>query len=511
MIRLSNITKTFGARTLFKNLNFHFPSNARVALVGTNGAGKTTLLNIMCGFEDRDEGEIICPRGVKLGYLPQQPNPNPASTLLSECMQGAIEICALMREREELLNKMSADFTSELYEKYEAAEQRFVELEGYKIEDTAKTLLLGLGFKEEQLDKPVTFLSGGWRMRLELAKILLNAPDVLILDEPTNHLDLPSIRWFEEYLQSFRGTVIFVSHDRDLLNNLATHVLHLRHGKLDAYTGNFTQFLDAFELKQEQNSHTLKHLKNQYEHVESFVNRFRGKPSKAAQVRSRLKMLARLRAVEESVEVEEMDKAMPLELTLKQKSGTEVLKIEDLSIGYDQPLLSKFHLKMQRGEKVAITGANGKGKSTLIKVLAGKLDPLAGNLNYGHNVLLGYVPQEAEEILDLKKTILENVQDAKPSASQFEVRKLLGSVGLSGDNVFKPTHLISGGEKSRTALCCILINHPNLLILDEPTNHLDLSMVEVLGNALSEFEGTVIFISHNRAFIETVATKVIEL
>lgn len=511
MIRLSKITKIYGARTLFKDLTFHFPENARVALVGSNGAGKTTLLNIMCGFEEKDGGDIICPRGVKLGYLPQYTNPAPASTLLQECMDGALELTDLIVKREETLRQMSEDFTTELYELYEKFEARFNELDGYKLEAMAQEFLLGFGFKEEQLTQDVTSLSGGWRMRLELARILINQPDVLILDEPTNHLDLPSITWFEGYLKNFKGTVIFVSHDLDLLNHLATHILHLRQGKIDSYVGNYDKFLDAFELKQEQGSHALKHLRNRFDEVESFVNRFRGKASKAKQVQSRLKMLARMRMTEESVQVEGMEKAMPLEIPLKQRSGIEVFKLEEGVIGYEKPLLKNLHLKMQRGEKLAITGANGKGKSTLIKVLAGKMAPLQGTLSWGHNVVVGYVPQEPEEILDMKKTMLENVQDANFGASPFEARRLLGSIGLSGDNVFKPVSILSGGERNRTALCCVLIKQPNVLILDEPTNHLDLSMVEILATALADFEGSVIFVSHNRSFNETVATRVLEL
>lgn len=511
MIRLSQLTKTYGARTLFKGLTYHFPENGRVALVGSNGAGKTTLLNIICGYEDRDSGDIICPKGVQLGYLPQYPNPAPASTLLQECMDGARELTDLIARRETCLVAMGENFTSEIYEEFETLEARFVELEGYKLEAMAREFLLGFGFKEEQLEQPVTSLSGGWRMRLELARILINQPDVLVLDEPTNHLDLPSIRWFENYLKTFRGTVIFVSHDLDLLNHLATHILHLRQGKIDGYVGNYEQFLDAFELKQEQGSQALKNLKNRYEEVESFVNRFRGQASKAKQVQSRLKMLSRIRMVEDNVQVEEMDRAMPLEIPLKQRTGVEIFKMEESFIGYDKPLIKDLHLRMARGEKLAITGANGKGKSTLIKVLAGKLKPLSGTLSFGHNVMLGYVPQEPEEILDLNKTMLENVQEANMGASQFDARKLLGSVGLSGDNVFKPVSILSGGERNRTALCCVLIQQPNVLILDEPTNHLDISMVGVLANALAEFEGSVIFVSHNRSFNETVATRVLEL
>ncbi len=511
MIRLSQVTKTYGARTLFKNLSFHFPENARVALIGSNGAGKTTLLNIICGYEDKDDGDIICPKNVTLGYLPQYPNTHPADNILQECMNGAIEVTHLLQEKERCLSDMAENFTSDLYEEFEQIESRIVELEGYKLEAMAEEFLLGFGFKPEQLEQPVTSLSGGWRMRLELARILINQPSVLILDEPTNHLDLPSIKWFEKYLQTFRGTVIFVSHDLDLLNHLATHILHLRNGKIDSYVGNYNQFLDAFELKQEQGSNALKHLKQRYDQVESFVNKFRGKASKAKQVQSRLKMLARMRMVEDSIEVEEMDRALPLEIPLKQRSGIEVLKIENASIGYEQPLLKKFNLKLNRGEKLAIIGTNGKGKSTLIKTIAGKINLLEGTLHFGHNVQIGYVPQEPDEILDFKRTMLENVQSYSPQASQFEVRRLLGSVGLSGDNVFKPISILSGGERNRTALCCILIQNPNVLVLDEPTNHLDLSMVEVLANALEEFEGTVIFVSHNRSFNETVASRTLEL
>ena len=511
MIALNKIYKTFGDRVLFNHISLHCPEGAKVALVGNNGAGKTSLLNIICGFDQSFDGTITCPKELRLGYLPQHPNISPASSVFDEALSGAVTVNTIQRDRDAALEAMGIDFSQELYDQYEFLEQRFVALNGYRLEEDTRDILRGLGFSEDNWEKNPATLSGGWRMRLELAKILLNQPNFLILDEPTNHLDLPSIEWFELYLKSFKGTILFVSHDQDLLNRLSTHTAHLRQGMLTLHKGNFEHFLEAFELQQSQNSHKAKHFKQQMEHIQSFVDRFRYKPSKAKQVQSRLKMLTRIKVMEDDMSFESMDDTMGLSLKNPTPSGKDVITVKDLVIGYSEPLTRPMNLSVQRGQKIAILGANGLGKSTLLRTFLGEQPALNGTANFGHNVKYGYFAQEHLEGLDETQTILDNVLLSAPHLKDVEARRLLGSLGLVRDDVFKTVKLLSGGEKSRTALACMLSKAPNTLFLDEPTNHLDISATEVLAQALSDFEGTVIFISHNRRFIQSVATHILYL
>lgn len=513
MIILKNISKSYGPKQLFKDLSYNCPSQERIALVGNNGMGKTTLLNVLCGFEHDYDGELIIPESVRLGYLPQIMSPLHEDSIIEEALAGAKELNTIIAERDKLLANMEADHSPEVLERYDYLEQRFNALDGYRIEEDAIEILLGLGFVEDQLLNPVDSLSGGWRMRLEFAKMLLNRPNFLILDEPTNHLDLPSIEWFENYLKQFKGTILFVSHDKDLLNRLATHILHLRGGELTPYKGNFDAFLEAFTLKQEQNTSMAKQIERQYQHIQKTVDRFRYKASKAKMVQDRLKTLTKLNVMRESMEFETLDGTMQLKLTPVIQPGRVVAHAKDISVGYstEKPLIKHLSLTIERGWRIAILGKNGLGKTTLLKTLLGNIAPLAGECHLGHNVVPGYFAQEGIDGLDTEKTIMENINRVSPEAQEHQLRSLLGSLGLSGDDVFKKVGVLSGGEKSRIALACLLAKKPNVLFLDEPTNHLDLYACENLANALCDYEGTVIFVSHNRAFIHEVATHTIHL
>lgn len=507
MIILNNISKSYGPKILFKDANYNMPENGRIALIGNNGAGKTSLLNILCEFDKDYDGEIIKPKRVKLGYLPQIVNPSPKDSLIEEALDGAKELNSVIALRDEILARITEGTQSdEDLDKYDYLEDRFNSLGGYRIKEDAKEILIGLGFKEEQMEEGVDSFSGGWRMRIEFAKMLLDNPNFLILDEPTNHLDLPSIEWFENYLKKFQGTILFVSHDKDLLNRLSTHILHLKGGKLTSYTGNFDKFLDAFTLKQDQNSHAAKHLKLQYEHIEKFVNRFRARPTKARQVQSRLKTLAKIRAMEDCLDFDQMEDTMSLKLDNPNPSGKLVIKLDKLYVGYEKPILKPLSFSIERGQKIAILGMNGLGKSTILKTIIGKLNSLGGEITWGHKINYGYFAQEHLEGLDEKQTILQNVLNSESSMKEVEARSLLGALGLKGDEVLKKISVLSGGEKSRTALACMLAKKPNVLLLDEPTNHLDLSACENLAEALDEYTGTVIFVSHNRSFINGLAT-----
>lgn len=508
MILLQDILKKYADRVVLNHVSYHFPAQGRIALVGNNGAGKTTLLNILSQLDEADDGKIIRPNQCVLGYLPQEPNPNPQETVLEECLTGAHALFALKQQLDAVLLRMEQEYTDEVYEAYEKLETTFRHQGGYELEANAKGILVGLGFSQQLFDSSPTLLSGGWRMRLELAKLLLNNPDFLILDEPTNHLDLPSLIWLENYLQTFRGTLLLVSHDKDLLNRLATSILHLQKGHLTAYKGNFDAFLAQHELQSSQAQQAVKNLQKQYDHVEKFVDRFRAKASKAGQVSSRLKMMGRLKSLQESYNQEEDTTEISIRLSLKQKSGLQVLSLTKCHIGYDTVLSKNLSLTVRRGQRIAIIGANGIGKSTLLKSIVDLVPLKGGEKEWGHNVQIGYYAQDQLDQLDPNKTALENVLNTNFAFSEQRARSLLGAFLFKGQDVFKPLKVLSGGEKSRVGLSCLLAQEANFLLMDEPTNHLDMLSTEILSEALAEYEGTVLFVSHSRDFINAVATHV---
>ena len=345
-------------------------------------------------------------------------------------------------------------------------------------------------------------------MRLELAKLLLNNPDFLILDEPTNHLDLPSLVWLENYLQTFRGTLLLVSHDKDLLNRLVTVTLHLQKGKLTAYKGNFDAFLAQHELQSLQAQQATKSIQRQYDQVEKFVDRFRAKASKAGQIQSRVKMMGRLKALQETYVTEEDTSEISIRLAIKQKSGVQVLSLQKCAIGYEKALSKNLTLTVQRGQRIAIIGANGIGKSTLLKSIVDLIPLKEGEKAWGHNVQLAYYAQDQLDQMDPQKSALENVKGSNSEISEQRARSLLGAFLFKGQDVFKPLKVLSGGEKSRVGLSCLLAQEANFLLMDEPTNHLDMLSTEILSEALSEYTGTILFVSHNRDFIDAVATHV---
>lgn len=508
MIYVQNIVKRLGGRAVLNDISYHFPQGEHIALVGDNGAGKSTLLNILCGLDEVDEGTLIKPKGLVLGYLPQEPSPYPASTVLAECLEGAIRVKAVGMIRDRYLAEMGESYTDELYEAYEKAEAEFQALHGYEVESDAKKYLVGLGFSTQQFDQSPLELSGGWRMRLELAKILVNNPNFLILDEPTNHLDLPSLIWLENYLQTFEGTVLFVSHDRALLNRLATITLHLQQGSLTAYTGNYDQFVTQRDLASMQTEAQAKGLQQKQAHLQKFVDRFGASASKAAQAQSRVKQIEKLKEVESALNLPKAQRVISANLKIASPSGKDVLKLQKATVGYTSPVARNLSLSIQRGQRVAIIGANGIGKSTLVKTLANSLPLIDGSLELGHNVMLGYHAQNHLDSLDAQGTALENVLQANPELSEQMVRSLLGQFLFQKDDVFKKVSVLSGGEKNRVSLCCLLAQQANFLILDEPTNHLDMASADILASTLAEFKGTILFVSHDRSFIDTVATHI---
>lgn len=508
MLQIKNISKSFSGKSIIKDVSYLFPSHKRIALIGVNGAGKTTLLNIVCGLEEQDSGDIIISKDDKIGYLPQSPNANPEDTILLECMSGDKALFNLKLQLEEASAALEQEYSQEIYDKYEKSEHDYQYAGGYKLEANAEKILLGLGFKREQLSLNPKTLSGGWSMRLELGKVLLQSPDFLILDEPTNHLDLPSIIWLEEYLQKFKGTLLFISHDEELLNKLSNIILHLKDGVVREYHGNYDSFLVQYEERQAAAVSELKTKEKKIAQLSKFVDRFGAKASKAAQAQSKMKMIAAIERQTSNISVDSSDLEMHIPMKVTQKSGEDVLHLQGCTIGYDKPLLSKINMYVGRGYKVAILGTNGKGKTTMLKSINGQLKLLEGDIKVGHNVKVGYYAQEQLELLDPKLNVLENLMRANTKLIEREARKILGSFLFSSDAVFKPVAVLSGGEKSRLSLACLLMEEANLLLLDEPTNHLDMLSTNILSEALSNYEGTVMFVSHNRRFINDVATHI---
>lgn len=506
MIRIEGLSKAYGPKVLLSRASYHFPQGQRVALVGANGVGKTTLLNIICGTEECDAGEIIKPGRMVIGYLPQIPNQSPSPTVLGECCSGATTVRDLQIKRDTALATMSHEYSDEAHHRFEAAEEAFAHAGGYLVESRAREILSGLGFRNSEFERSPLELSGGWRMRLELAKLFLNNPDMLILDEPTNHLDLPSLVWVEKFLLAFRGTVLFVSHDHDLLNRLAGIVLHLIGGTLTSYKGNFDSFLEQREVRALEEAAFAEQLRRRRQTLERFVERFGAKASKAAQAQSKLKMLSRIQELESDLAITEAEPTLNITLPDPVQSGREVLSIDGASIGYSTDLATNLNLKISRGSKVAIIGVNGIGKSTLLKSIAGVIPWRKERATLGHNVELAYFAQEQLDVLNPNESVLRNVMGATNALTEREARSLLGSFLFRGDEVFKPVRVLSGGEKSRVGLARLLACRANFLLLDEPTNHLDMSSVEALANALDEYPGTVLFVSHDRRFIDNVCT-----
>lgn len=511
MLALQNLTRRFGGRVVLNSITYRFPTVGCVGLVGVNGSGKSTLLNILCGLDEADDGTVTKPRDTVIGYLPQEPNQNPMPTLLEEALSGAERVVELQKQLSEVLKEMESSYSDAIAKKYDDIMHELTYLDGFSIESEAKELLCGLGFSTCDFDKNPKTLSGGWRMRLELVRLFLKKPNFLVLDEPTNHLDLPSMEWVERFLKSFKGCLVFVSHDRSLINRLATNILHLHHGEINAYVGNYDKFLEAYELEQEQIQAQKENLGAKAQQVKSFVDRFRASASKARQVQSRVKMLQKLYDADMNLKVDEKNPPMNVKLECAKKSGRIVLQTKDLSIGYAQPLVKKLSFKVERQQRLAIVGANGIGKSTLIKTLIGLVPKLEGEIELGHDVEVSYFAQDQLDYLIPKATILENMMQINQHLSMGQARGMLGAFLFKGDDVFKPLNVLSGGEKNRVGLCCLLAKKANTIILDEPTNHLDMQSIDVLAEGLSGFEGTVLFVSHNRSFIDDVATHILGL
>jgi len=513
VITLNHIHKQFGNKVLFRDSSFQIGARDRIGLIGPNGSGKTTLFRMVLGEESVDEGEIRIAKGVKIGYLPQEVIPLKENTVLDEVLSGLSGITSL-QDKMEILEQELASVEDrmeqeKLAKEYGRLQERYTVLGGYGIEAQAKQILQGLGFKERDFDRRTDELSGGWLMRVVLSKILLQAPDLLLLDEPTNYLDLASLIWLEDFLVSYPGAMIIVSHDRAFLNHLVDRIAEIEGEKIDVYHGDYDHYLEEKESRKRVLEATYKTQQRKIEQTKRFIERFRAKNTKSSQVQSRIKMLEKI----ERVEVPKDQKEVRFRFLAPPRSGHRVVEIKDLHKRYGETIVYRgIELTLFRGDKVALVGPNGAGKSTLLKVLAGVLDFEKGDVILGKDVTRAYFSQNQFDLLRPENTVYGELLSVATNESQTELRTLLGTFLFSGDDeIDKKVSILSGGEKSRLVLAKMLLKPANLLLLDEPTSHLDIPSRNVLEMALKQFQGTICLITHDRHLINEVANKVIQI
>ena len=514
MITVSNVTVAFGGYVLLDGINFHISEQDKIGLVGKNGAGKSTLMKLIIGEQAPTSGSIEKPSGIRIGYLPQVMKHHKGHSVMQEVLSVFDHLKTLEAELQRITEELSVrtDYDSSEYarliERLNEINDALSLESGLSPEAQAQRVLLGLGFKADELDRNTETFSQGWNMRIELAKILLSAPDVLLLDEPTNHLDIESIEWFEDYLKNYRGSVLLVSHDRKFLDNVTTRTVEILLGHIHDYKVPYSQYVSLRAERMAQQTAAYENQQRMIEKTEDFINRFRYKPTKSNQVQSRIKALEKL----ERIEVDEWDNArLSLKFPPAQRSGDVVFKGVDLKVGYPQKVVfSDAQIEIKRGEKVALIGRNGEGKTTLMRVIMRELEPISGEARIGHNVHIGYYAQNQEDILDPSETVFGTLDRIAVGDIRTKLRDILGAFLFKGEDIDKKVSVLSGGERARLGMAKLMLSPYNVLALDEPTNHMDIRSKDVLKQALQSFDGTLIVVSHDRDFLDGLVDKLYE-
>lgn len=513
MLIVESLKVEFGGKTLFDNINFIINAKDRIALVGKNGAGKSTMLKILAGVNKSYQGSVSGPEGMTIGYLPQVMQVSDDRTVREEASLAFSQIYDLEALIEEMNRQLETrtDYESDDYSKllddFTHAHERLANIEDTNFDGEVEKTLMGLGFKRDDLDRPTSEFSGGWRMRIELAKLLLRKPDIMLLDEPTNHLDIESIQWLEDFITTQANAVVLISHDRTFIDAVTTRTIELTLGKIYDYKVNFSKYVELREERRQQQVHAWEAQQKQIQEIEEFIERFRAQAAKATLVQSRVRQLEKL----DRVVIDEEDRSsIRIKFQPATRSGTYPLTVDMVTKKYDDYLVFEHaNLMIERGEKVALAGKNGEGKSTFVKCVMGET-PYTGTMMLGHNITIGYFAQNQADLLDEDLTVFETIDRVAEGDIRTQIRSILGAFMFNRDDSDKKVKVLSGGERTRLAMIKLLLEPVNLLILDEPTNHLDLKTKEVLKNALLDYDGTVILVSHDRDFLDGLVTKVFE-
>jgi ATPase subunit of ABC transporter with duplicated ATPase domains len=512
MISFNKVTKQYGRQVLFVDATFQLNPGDRAGLVGPNGSGKTTLFRMIVGEEHADDGDVAVPKKLSIGYFRQEVDTMSGRSVLEEAIAGSGRLGDLHHELAELEHALSdpgrGDEMETILERFGEVQHEYQQRGGYELEAKAREVLEGLGFEGEAIDGDVGALSGGWKMRVSMAKVLLGRPDVLLMDEPTNHLDIESILWLEGYLRNYAGTLLMTCHDRDFMNRVVTEIVEVDGGELVTYGGNYDFYERERALRETQREAAWSRQQAMFAKEQRFIERFSTHAAKAAQVQSRVKKLEKI----EAIELPKRRKVVAFDFRRAARSGDDVVSLTGVTKGYGKrKIYDGFDFLIRRGERWCVMGKNGAGKTTLLKMVAGVLEPDAGVLKLGASLKMGYFAQQALDLLDPELTVWEQTQKDFPLESVGALRNLLGAFQFSGDEVEKPIRFLSGGEKTRLVLARMLFDPPNFLVLDEPTNHLDLATKEMLVQSLRDFDGTVLFVSHDRFFLRGMANRVLEL
>ncbi|EFS16990.1 MULTISPECIES: ABC-F family ATP-binding cassette domain-containing protein [Staphylococcus] len=514
LLQLNDISKSFDGEDIFTNVDFEVKTGERIGVVGRNGAGKSTLMKIIAGVEGYDSGHISKIKNLKMGYLTQQMTLNSTATVFEEMskpFEHLKNMESLIKEETDWLAQHTSEYETQTYqehmERYESLTNRFEQLEGYQYESKIKTVLHGLNFTESDFDKPINDFSGGQKTRLSLAQMLLNEPDLLLLDEPTNHLDLETTKWLEDYLKYFKGAIVIISHDRYFLDKIVTQIYDVALGDVKRYVGNYEQFIEQRDQYYEKRMQEYEKQQEEIQKLENFVEKNITRASTSGMAKSRRKTLEKMERIDKPM----IDaRSSNIQFGFERNTGNDVMHIRDLKIGYDSPITQPINIEVFKGDHIAVIGPNGVGKTTLIKTIANKQDKLAGEITFGANLQIGYYDQKQAEFKS-NKTILDYVWDQYSHMNEKDVRAVLGRFLFVQEDVKKIINDLSGGEKARLQLALLMLQKDNVLILDEPTNHLDIDSKEMLEQALKHFEGTIIFVSHDRYFINQLANKVFDL